>query len=126
MEYRFKRDLAHDDNAYAVLCDKLDDILKEKGIPTKAGREMRTKTGLIVLEPFPYKGNASAEKKIAEIPGLIRVKKGKRSLEDGTDIIMISAHVSGLAMLKQIIGPEDSIIFYDEEAVDRKETIMNL
>lgn len=121
MIYRFKKKLENDDYAYSIMCEKLNELLREEGVPTEAGTELRSRNGLIALKPYPFKGFSEETERLKKIPGIIRVKKGRMTLNDGNIIIVISAHCNGLEMLRQIKEPEDEIVFYEEEKSDKME-----
>ena len=121
MIYKFRKDLENDDYAYTVMTDKLNELLNEAGIPTRAGENFRSRTGLIALKPYPWKGFASETKKLMKMPWISRVKKGRMFLEDGNLIIVISAHCNGIEMLKQTMNPEDEIVFYEYENSKKEE-----
>ena len=112
MNYKFKKNLDEDTYAYDMIFEKMDALLQEKEIPTCVGRDFRTKTGLVTLHPFPYKGNAKVEEKLSEIPGLIRIKKGKMILGTGKAIIAINAHYDGIKFLESVLPEGDTITFY--------------
>lgn len=120
MIYRFRKDLENDDYAYKVMTEKLNELLAKEGIPTQAGENLRSRTGLIALKPYPFKGFSNETKKLMKIPGISRVKKGRMLLEDGNLIIVISAHCNGLEMLNQTKNPEDEIIFYENEVPEKE------
>lgn len=119
MIYRFRKDLENDDYAYHIMSEKLNELLKEAGIPTEAATELRSRNGLIALKPYPFKGFAEETKKLKKIPGIMRVKKGRMQWGE-TTIITINAHCNGLEMLRQIMKPEDEIVFYEEEKMENK------
>lgn len=114
MEYRIKRDIVNDKEGYDILYNTLNRKLKEVDAPTKCNREFKTNAGLISLEPFPYKGNAEAIKKIQKIPGFVRVKRSRDNV-DGKISSTVLIVFSGLAMLDGLKEPKDTIVFYDED-----------
>lgn len=120
MIYRFRKDLENDDYAYHIMSEKLNELLKEAGVPTEAGTELRSRNGLIALKPYPFKGFAEETKKLKKIPGIMRVKKGRMEWNEENIIVTINAHCNGLEMLRQIMEPEDEIVFYEEEKEESK------
>lgn len=68
MIYKFKAELENDDYAYSIMCEKLNELLRAEGIPTEAGTELRSRTGLITLKPYPFKGFSEETERLKKSP----------------------------------------------------------
>lgn len=114
MEYRINKYMENDKETYIQLWDRLDEELKKNNIPTTSKRVMMPSNGIITINPFPLMGNASALKRLGEMPGFIRSKKYQEKKANEITL-MISAHFNGLALLTKTMQPEDTIIFIEKE-----------